>query len=629
MRTYAPGGARPTILDDGTAATAVVELRDGNLLAGFDTSSIGINILGAGVDDLIVRDVATGGLGNGMAIIGGTNIDVTDFEYRRASPLSTGFGLRLVNVTTARLDQLMFENIGNGAWIVGSSGIDISNVDSTNNAIGVNIVSSSDVTVDEVTASYSLPITSAFTIGAVAVSRDGLAGAVPSGIDISDVTFTAAMPFATMRAVGIFDATDVSVTRLQATNVHSGVLLSGTSNATVTDLTVTNALGAAANIVSSGNVTLTGLDASNVLTGLFLSSATNLSATDIDVAGVGSVGAFVFNSTNVAVADFTAVGLGIAPGSFRHGIDLSNSSNVSFTNANVSQFHRGIFASGGGAHALTDVTLDDVDVGAIVNGVNGFALTNATMTDVQIGMTVASGGGSVSRNVALTDIDITGRAGIVGASPGIQMLGVDGATLTRITVDSLAWGVRFFGSPSSVVQNVTASDVTVTNFNQSALQTVDASNITVDGFTISDGVGSGIQIVQASNNVAFRNGSIGDVSGMGIQITGTGAVGAALSNIDISGVATRAGVFHSGAGVSLENNLVASFNQIDIDGTNSGGASVGVYGFDFIDRLGNTQTVNGMGNTAVNVTNVCGRNGLGTVSGTIQVNGNPEPGTSC
>jgi hypothetical protein len=286
-------------------------------------------------------------------------------------------------------------------------------------------------------------------------------------------------------------------------------------------------------------------------------------------------------------------------------------------------------ANGGVNHDFTNVTLDDVDVGAIVNGVNGFAMTNATMTDVQIGMTVAAGGGSVSRNVDLTDVAITGRAGIVGASPGIQFLGVDVATLTRVTIQDLAWGVRFFGSLSSVVQNVTASDVTVSNFSQSALQTVDASNITVDVFDVSNGIGDGIQIIQASNNVTFRNGSISDVSGMGIRITGTGATGAALSNIDISGISTRAGVFHSGAGVSLENNLVASFNQIDIDGMDSGGASVGVYGFDFLDHPGNTQTVSGLGNTAVNVTNVCGRSGLGTVSGTVQINGNPEPGTSC
>ena len=85
----------------------------------------------------------------------------------------------------------------------------------------------------------------------------------------------------------------------------------------------------------------------------------------------------------------------------------------------------------------------------------------------------------------------------------------------------------------------------------------------------------------------------------------------------------------SGAGVTLENSVTASFNQIDIDGQDSGGAMVGVYGFDFIDFLGQTQTVSGTGNTVVNVPNACARNGGGTVSGTVQINGNPEPGTSC
>ena len=191
MATYGPGGARPTIVDDGTAATAVVQLADGNLLAGIDTTSGGINILGNGVDDLIVRDVATGGLGSGMAIIGGTNIDVTDFDYLRSAPSSGGFGLRLVDVTTASLDGLDIENAGFGLFIANSQMIDVANLLATNTGAGFAVTLSNDVDLSNITALYNLIPGAGTRVGGVInestdVQLDGLnASGMTTGFEIN------------------------------------------------------------------------------------------------------------------------------------------------------------------------------------------------------------------------------------------------------------------------------------------------------------------------------------------------------------------------------------------------------------------------------------------------------------
>jgi parallel beta helix pectate lyase-like protein/inverse autotransporter-like protein with beta domain len=637
MRTYAPGGARPTIVDASNAGNAAVLLADGNLLAGFDTRGTvvvtlgSINILGVGTDGLIARDLGAGVRGSGIHINGGSAISIDGLTFDGGTdPTVGGSAVSLNNVSNATLNDISFQNAGTGILVFNSTDVSISDVTSTNSLTAVDIQSSIDVAVDQVNATFTLPITSGSPIRAVAVRRAFAALPAPSDIDISNVTFTANTAHAVMRGVDVADASDVSVTTANVTNTAHGVVLVGVTGATVTDLTVTNAVGAAANFQSSSNVTLTGLDGSNVATGLFTFGGTNITVTDVDLTGVASSGATITNTTDLTVTGFTAVGLGTAPGSTRIGIQLSNASNVSFTDVDVSQFHRGIAASGGANHDFTDVTLDFVDTGVILSGVTDFGLTNATMTDVQGGVSVNAAGTAASQDVRLTNVDIAARAGIVGVSAGVQFLSADGATLTDVAIDGFAWGFRFFPAAGTVVQNVTGSNLTVTNItSQQGIQALNASNITIDGFTIDGGTGDGIFVGGTSNNMTLSNGTIGDIAGRGILVTGTGATGAAFSNIDISGISTSAGVFHSGAGVTLENNVTASFNQIDIDGQDSGGAMVGQYGFDFIDLLGQTQTVSGTGNTVVNVPNVCASMGFGTISGTVQINANPEPGTSC
>jgi hypothetical protein len=583
--TYGPAGARPTIIDDGTGATAVVQLADGNLLAGFDTQSVSINILGNSVDDLIARDVSTGGLGSGMAIIGGTNIEVTGFGYRRTTQANNGFGLRLADVTGADLDQLRLENAQWGAMIFESSDIDVTGVTAINNATGLNLVSSTDVMVNGVEVSFAGPLSGVSGVRGIAISRDSILATIPSAIDISNVTVTGPATGGSLAAIDVRDATDVSVT---------------------------------------------GLDASDVLQGLSLTSVSGFTASDIDVTNASSTGVTITSSSDITVDDLTIAGLGTGPGTTTIGVQLQSSMNASFTNLDISDFHRGIFVTGGQNLDFTDAVMDNVNTGAILNGAVDVGITNATMTDVTGGVSVNASGAVASQDIRLINVDIAGRAGIIGASAGIQFFSVNGATLTDITVDNLAWGLRFFPAAGTVVQNVTGSNITVTNItSQQGIQMLNASNITINDFTIDAGIGDGIHIGGTSNNITIGNGTISDIAGRGILVDGTGATGAALSSIDISGIGTRAGVFHSGAGVTLTNNVTASFNQIDIDGQNSGGAMVGQYGFDFIDFLGQTQTVSGTGNTVVNVPNVCARNGTGTISGTVQVNGNPEPGTSC
>jgi hypothetical protein len=584
LATYAPGGERPTIVDDGTATTAVVQLADGNLLAGFDTTSGGINILGNGVDDLIVRQVGTGGLGSGMAVIGGTNIDVDDFTYQRTTQANTGFGLRLANVTGADLDQLQVENAQWGAIIFSSTDVDITGVIAINNATGLNLVSSADVTVDDVAVSFTGPLTGVSGVRGIAISRDSPTAPVPTMIDISDVMVTGPATGGFLAGIDVRDATDVSVTRLNA---------------------------------------------SDVLYGLGAFSVTGLAATNIDVTNASSAGVTISGSSDITFAMLRADGLGTGPGSTTIGVQLQNTSNAAFNDIDLSQFHRGLVVTGGQNNDFTNAVIDDVITGAVLNGVVDLGITNAVMTDVSAGVTVNALSSAASQDVRFTNVDITGRAGLIGGSPGIQFLGVDGATLTDVTVNDLAWGFRFLPAAGTVVQNVTGSNLAVTNIRgQQGIQTINASAITIDGFSIDGGTGDGIFIGGTSNNIAIRNGTIDDIAGRGILVTGTGAMGAAFSNIDISGISTSA-VFRSGAGVTLENSVTASFNQIDIDGQDSGGAMVGVYGFDFIDFLGQTQTVSGAGNTVVNEPNACARNGGGTVSGTVQINGNPEPGTSC
>jgi parallel beta-helix repeat protein len=403
--------------------------------------------LGNGADDVIVRDVGAGGTNSGMVFFGGSNIDVTDFRYRRTSPSAFGLGVELIGVTGATLTNIDVENVGWGIFLRNSSDVDIQNVTSTNNTLGIYLVSSTDVMIDMVQASYTLPVTGG-PVSAINIDDSGTFGPVPNNIDISNVTFTASAPNSAIQAINIADATNVTVTGLTATNVSSGVFLTNTTGATLSNLMVTNGVGAAVHLA---------------------------------------------NSTDVSVSDLTA-------------------------------------------------------------------------TMVETGLLATSS------------------------------------------------------------QNVDAMNVAVENFTLAGIRVLFSSDINVDGFTLANGNGDGIFIF--GDDLSFQNGSISDVAGGGILLNNTGAMGAAFSNIDISGISTN-GTFRSGAAVTIQSNSVASFNQVDIDGENSGGTPVTLYGFDFHDLVGQTKTVSGTGNTVVNVPNVCARMGGSTINSTLQVNGNPEPGTSC
>ncbi|MDF2764613.1 MAG: hypothetical protein K0S81_1607 [Rhodospirillales bacterium] len=330
MRTYAPGGARPTIMDGSGAGNAVIFLADGNLLAGIDTRGTTVsmlgsrNILGVGVDGLIARDIGTGIRGTGILINGGSNIRITELRHQGGSdPTLGGAAVSLMNnVTNSTLDRISSENAGTTVSVFNSSGITITNVTAINTLTAVNLMSSTDLMVDQVDATFSIPVPGASAVRAVAVSRADPALPAPSAIDISNVTFIAATPFATIRAIDISDATDVSVTGLDATNVHSGVLLSGTTNAMLTDLMVANAIGAAVHLSNSNAITVTGLTATMVESGLLATSSQNVDAMNVTVQNFTLAGIRVLFSSDLNVDGFT-IANGNGDGIFVFGDDVA------------------------------------------------------------------------------------------------------------------------------------------------------------------------------------------------------------------------------------------------------------------------------------------------------------------
>jgi hypothetical protein len=294
-----------------------------------------------------------------------------------------------------------------------------------------------------------------------------------------------------------------------------------------------------------------------------------------------------------------------------------------------------------------DGNLNDLDDAVIVgNGVSDIVIRDVAAFDGGAGLLLTG-----ASNVGL-DLFQSFQSHV-----GIAMFGVNGVTMKDTGVDGALGMVApqttiglYIEDSTNVVTDSSGSDLTITDIGGLAgvgliVNSTGAgltSNILIDGFNISLTTSNGVSIF-GGTNLTLTNGTIADVntvgpntSGGGISISASaaaGPIGIALDNIDISGVSGTGTVpMRSAVQIAANNGSVtASFTDVDVTAQNSGGMIVTGIGFGFATLVGGSITLMDGGGNDTNTAAACQRaiSGGSTLTGTITINGNPEPGTSC
>jgi hypothetical protein len=256
-----------------------------------------------------------------------------------------------------------------------------------------------------------------------------------------------------------------------------------------------------------------------------------------------------------------------------------------------------------------------------------------------------NGGGPVAQSdlfligandVELTNITSTGFRTAIANSAAVFVSGSTGVEMNDVDVDGLG------GTPNGIAITNSSQDVEVNGSDVANVVSVgvilsQVTDVTFQGaadpFTITNTGSTGLYIADARNTHA-QNGTITNTGGTGAAedaggILVQGVVGRTtdvwLSNIRVIGAdspnAEAYGVAAIAIGAPSQVNL--RLDDVHVDG---GAGITTTRGFFFIDS--GPTILSGTGNTtSANVPDACHK--LGTLSGSVEINGNSEPGTTC
>jgi hypothetical protein len=505
MVTYAPGGARPTIVDQSGGVNPIITLANGNLLAGFDAQNTTRNILGAGIDGLIARSIGTVG-GSGILLNNSSNVSIADFAYLGTGPVAGGAGVTLMNSTNATLDGIDVENAGTGVLIFNSQGVDVLDLMSVDNGAGFNVVSSSDIEIGQVAASYALT---------------PVAGNPHGGI--------------------VRDSTNVQVNGLSAAGMRTGLLITGSTGVDAGNIAVTNAEILGIQIQSSTDILLHDFSVSDgaglglqIIDGSTTGRVITVMNGSLSNVGSGSQGAVMVasttgnvsgGSTGITLSNLSISGArGLTP-ALAKGISLSAAHGVTLQNVSIngSDFMGGSVTTNGieiaGSTGISASSLSISDV--LGNGMLVQNSSDVTVSSFSIfrsggtGLFVVGGtGNAFSQGSILEAVASSTAGGAGGIFLRAQNTAPTQASFSNVTIKGassttpgLAQGVGVFNSIPGASINTTFNGVSVD------ADTLGGSTVTSTGFRISGTPGTVTISGTGNNSTAATDCSISGAAG--------------------------------------------------------------------------------------------------------------------
>lgn len=361
--------------------------------------------------------------------------------------------------------------------------------------------------------------------------------------------------------------------------------------------------------------------------------------TDQTIQGGGSTIQLRGASTG-AIVDFTAPGqrptltnMGGGAGPL---ITLASNNHIAGFDLDIAQ------ALGGGEGAYVGIY-----------GAGGLTNTNIEIAGVNILNTgaVGTGAGTAGSDGILirdgADVRISDVMVMNVLGDGFNFFNVDGASLSTVHVENASRAGMLFGAASN---NIELSNFSITNAGITGLALFNSNNFTVENGTIS-GTGGFAPEAKAINidnvmSASFSNMVISNTTSVpamadALAFNARGSTGITISNSQFDH--QRTGIRFLNTSGSVTNTLISNTTGVsgttgravwlktnggtsDIDLTNVeiDSATVGLR----MDGRG-TINISGTGNTTTNTTVPCSKNMGITINGTVEIDGFPEPGTTC
>jgi hypothetical protein len=436
----------------------------------------------------------------------------------------------------------------------------------------------------------------------IAVSNAGNALVLEGGMGARVEQFTASASYADViaaqtSAIHFRGATGADLVDLTISGYTRGVDFQAGSSGTIRTASITNVGGGIR--LDSSSADLGGTAPADNITirdsqaGIEIQNSTNVTATNIDIDNASVRGIIVATSSAVILDDFTI------SNSDGNGLMIVGTPMVAGAARAVVARNGTLANNGGGPVALADLFVSGSDVELTDITSSGYTPTIANQPAVFLSQAI---------DVEMNNVDVSGAG---GPSSGIT---VANNSQDIVITGSDVTNVAGFGVILSQVDNVTfqgdgGTPFNIQNTGSTGLLIVDARNTLVENGVITNTGGSSAYL---------------DAGGILVQ----GVVGkvtqVALRNIDVTGADSpnpeAYGVYVIPVGAPT---------QVDIELTNihvDGGAGMTTTrGFYFVDS--GPTNLSGTGNTTVNVPDAC--HVLGSPSGSVEINGNSEPGTTC
>jgi Inverse autotransporter, beta-domain/Right handed beta helix region len=231
-------------------------------------------------------------------------------------------------------------------------------------------------------------------------------------------------------------------------------------------------------------------------------------------------------------------------------------------------------------------TFDTNDAAIIANEVDGALVRDVDVTGAGVGVWLAN-----STNLVVDGF----TTNALGASAiGVLAIGASNVTMTNLTIATAERGILLLSDDNVVMDQVTVSNPSFRGVDIAISSAVTLSNFQITGSVV------GVQVQTNNGAVTLATGSVSGASVSGVTVQQESTTGS-----------------------------LVTVNNVAVDGL-SGGVPFTSTGVTFLVSSGANLFVTGTGNTSANtVSGACSRPPGGTVTGTVQINGNPEPGTSC
>ena len=509
--------------------SATVSITGNTLANGLST---GTGVLALSNTGITVGSNTVNTSGNGVAIYGGSTANVSN-NILTSSPSSTNTGVNLNNVTGPNIvDGNTINQFGTGVLLTNTSGTHVGG--NTVNIIGA---SNSAVVLD---GSSNTKLVSNTLTGAPS----------PTGVGIKAINgsnnLTIGGPLVTDGNTITLFGTGISLAGSATATIQNNkvtinsisgdaVDVTGGSNVTVSNNTLTGAPSTTGTAVKFSSVTGTNAVNSNLITlfgtGVSLTStAAHVGSNDITVTNGNSSGIVLNAAANSVIVSNKLTG---APSLSGTAILSTNSNNLTI----------------GGSLATDGNTIKDFGTGISLSGTTKATIAN----NVATGITGSGIAASNSSTLTITGNDLTGSNPSPNA--GISITGGTGSdvlNLNKITKFAQAVVLTNAGTANKVTGTI------ATGITGDGIDITTGSNVTVSGNTLTGapsnaGVGVNLSGVTGTNTV---NSNTISQYGTGITLTNTAATHVGSNVVTVTNTNSNAIILNGSTGATIVGNTL-------------------------------------------------------------------------